>query len=458
MTAVEQISHAGLPTPARKSDPAGLIDAGAPSDHAIRSLRFAGLAIVLGLVGVVGGWSHFTEISGAVIANGSVVVDGEVKKVQHQAGGIVGEIRAQNGWHVKAGDLLVRLDETMTRANLEIARRNLAELWARKSRLVAERDGLSAIQFPSDLEAVAMTDNMAGEVKASEQKVFDLRAQARTGQKSLLAERQAQVEQEIAGHQAQIASKSNELEFLDRELKGVRSLFKKKLIGIERMSELERSAERLRGELASLTTAIAQSKGKVGEVRLQIVQIDRDMMSEVSTELRDVEAKIGELIERRIAADDQMRRIDIRAPIDGVVHQSIVHTIGGVISAGEVLMVIVPEHDQLTVETKISPRDIDQLWIGQPAHMRFSAFNQRTTPEIAGKVDRISADVSTDEKTGQSYYTVRVALERDEVKRLGDVKVVPGMPVEAMITTDNRTVLSYLTKPLRDQIAKSFRD
>lgn len=431
----------------------------APSSHdAIRRLMRAGLIVVLLLVGVVGGWAFATEISGAVLAPGAVVVDSNVKKVQHPTGGIIGEIRVRDGDRVRAGDIVVRLDETITRANLAIVSRNLNELMSRKARLTAERDEAKGVRFPPELLAAAEKDTEVAYLMESESKVFQLRVAARFGQKAVLMERNVQLQEEIGGHEAQSTSKEKEIELIKNELEGARDLWKKNLMPITKLTALEREAARLTGERAQLLAQIAQAKGKIGEISLQVLQIDRDASSEVSRELREIEAKIGELTERKIAAEDQMRRIDLRAPQDGTVHQSAVHTLGGVITPGEVLMLVVPGADRLTVEAKIAPQDIDQLWVGQTALLRFTAFNQRTTPEINGTLDRISADITTDQRSGQSYYTVRIALANSEIARLGNVKIVPGMPVETMIKTADRRVISYLMKPLQDQIARAFRE
>jgi len=424
----------------------------------MRRLIRSGLAVAFLLVGGVGGWAVTTEISGAVIASGAIVVDSNVKKIQHPSGGIIGEILARDGDAVKAGDILLRLDETLTRANLSIVTRNLQEMQARKARLEAERDGSDAVRFPSSLLQSAAADQELAHSLSSERKVFELRVAARFGQKAVLTERNVQLQEEIKGHQEQAESKLLEIQLIHRELEGVRELFKKNLLPITRLTALEREATRLTGERAQLLANIAQAKGRIGEIVLQILQIDRDASSEVGRELREIEAKIGEATERKIAAEDQMRRIDIRAPQNGTVHQSAVHTVGGVIAAGEQLMLIVPEADRLAAEVRIAPQDIDQLWIGQSTLMRFSAFHQRTTPEVYGTVERISADIATDQRTGQSHFTVRVGLSASEIERLGAVKIVPGMPVECMIKTADRKVMSYLVKPLQDQIARAFRE
>ncbi len=230
------------------------------------------------------------------------------------------------------------------------------------------------------------------------------------------------------------------------------------LVPITRLTQLEREAARLAGERGQLAAAAAQTQGKISEIRLQIIQIDQDLSSEVAKELRDIDGKIGEFVERKVTAEDQLRRTDIRAPQTGTVFQSAVHTVGGVITAGEPIMLIVPDADKLQVEARVHPQDIDQVQIGQPAVLRFSAFNLRTTPEINGAVTRVSADTNTDQRTGQSYYTIRVALPADTAKQLGDVKLLPGMPVETFVQTGDRTVISYLMKPLRDQFMRAFRE
>ena len=428
-----------------------------PARHSIKRHVIAGLAVVIVLVGGVGGWAATTQLSGAVIAPGSIVVDTNVKKVQHPTGGVVGEVRARDGDRVKLGDIVVRLDETVTRANLAIVSKGLNELRSRKARLEAERDGATTIIFPDDLLSRESDPDVAGPV-SSERKLFQLRRTARVGQRAQLRERIAQLQEEIGGLSAQQNAKAREVMLIQRELEGVQELYKKNLIQLTRLTQLEREATRLDGERAQLTASVAQAKGKIAELELQILQIDQDLSSEVAKEMRDVDAKIGEFVERKVTAEDQLRRIDIRSPQDGTVFQSNVHTVGGVVTAGEAIMLIVPEADNLTVEAKVSPQEIDQLQVGQKALLRFTTFNQRTTPEIYGTITRISADISTDQRTGLSYYTVRMGLPPEEVARLGEVKLVPGMPVESFVQTGERTVISYLVKPLFDQLTRAFRE
>jgi HlyD family secretion protein len=426
--------------------------------RSIRLHLIVGLAVVLVLAGGFGGWASTVQISGALIAPGAVVVDSNVKKVQHPTGGVVGEVRVRDGDLVKAGDVVVRLDDTVTKASLAIVVKTLNGLYARAARLEAEQRGDSKLTFPPQLTERA-SDPDVQNVMLSESKLFEVRVHGRAGQKAQLRERVLQLNEEIGGLAAQEKAKDQEIALIEKELVGVRSLFEQRLVQLTRLTTLERDAARLNGERAQYIASRAQAKGKITETELQIIQVDKDMVSEVSKDLRETNDKIGEFVERKVTAEDQLRRVDIRAPQDGMVLQNNVHTVGGVITAGDAMMMIVPQADDLSVEAKVDPKDIDKLQIGQKTLMRFSAFNQRTTPELNGNVTRVSADVTTDQRTGQSYYTIRVSLPPSEVARLGDNnKLIPGMPVEAFVQTGDRTMLSYLLKPLNDQLMRSFRE
>ena len=440
-------SSAG-PRPSRKD----------PARAAIRRQARLTALIVTALVGGVGGWAAFTEIGGAVITSGQLVVESDVKKVQHPVGGIVGELRVREGDQVKAGDILVRLDETQPRANLDIVLRALDALSAKRTREEAERDGDIALNFPSDLQARAASDTAVARLIDSETRLFMARTKTRQGQKAQLRERIAQLGQEIAGTNEQIAAKAREVTAVNLELKGIRELWLKNLIQLPRLTSLEREAARLDGDRGKLLASIAQTKGKVNEVELQIIQIDEDMRNEVSKDLAEIRGKWQEYEEKQTAALDQLRRTDLRAPQDGVVHQMTVHTVGGLVTPSEPAMLIVPKSDELAVEVRIQPKDIDHVHIGQAAILRFAAFNQRTTPEISGDVDRVAADVTQDQKTGLTYYKARIRVPEAERARLGSIQLVPGMPVDAFLKTGEHTVLSYLTKPLTDQIAKAWRE
>lgn len=437
----------------RTSEAVGRDDAGS----SIRRHVVAGLLASVLLVGGAGGWAATTELAGAVVASGLLVVETDVKKVQHPAGGVIGEILVRDGDRVRSGDVVVRLDETVTRANLAIVVKSLNELNARKARLEAERYSAEGPSFPHNLASQA-ADPEIGDILMGEIKLFELRRTARQGQKAQMTERIGQLDEEIAGLTGQSASKRREIAFVQQELSGVRDLWEKKLVPINRVMLLEREAVRLDGESNHLMALAAQARGKKTETGLQIIQIDQELRSDVAKELRELQGKAAELVERKVAAEDQLKRIDIRAPQNGVVHQLAVHTVGGVISASETLMLVVPEEDALNVEVRIPPNDIDQVKFGQRTVLRFSAFNQGTTPEINGIVSRVSADVAQDQKTATTFYVARISLPGEEIVRLGQLKLVPGMPVDAFIQTGSRTVASYLVKPLHDQVMKAFRE
>jgi len=443
----------------RSALPWGLGEPGPDSGASVSIRRhiIAGSILVGALVLGLGGWAATAQISGALIAQGSIVVDSNVKKVQHPTGGVVGEVFVRDGDHVKSGDILLRLDETVTRANLAIVTKGLTELYARKSRLAAERDGTDTMAVPPEL-ARHLDDPDVKDALASERKLFELRRQDRLGQKKQLQERITQLQEQITGLGAQQNAKDKGIGLVEQELQGVRDLWEKNLVQLNRLTSLQREEAQLQGERGQLVAQVAEAKGKIAEIQLQIIQVDEDLSSDVAKELRDIDSKIGEFVERKVTAEDQLKRTDIRAPQDGIVFQSTANTVGGVIAAGDPIMLIVPESDNLMAEVKVDPKDIDQVQFGQPVVLRFTSFNVRTTPELDGTVSRIAADTTTDQRTGQSYYLVRISMTADEIKRLGDVKLTPGMPVEAFIETGERTMLSYLVKPLRDQLMRAFRE
>src|SRR5215469_4326725 len=426
------------------------------SDDSISKHIRYGSALVAILVFGLGGWAATGKIVGAVIAQGSVAIDSNVKKVQHPTGGVVGQLYVHDGDHVTAGQLLIRLDETASRADLEIVRKALNGLYARKARLAAELDVADAVAVPPEL-ADTRDDPDVKDALASERKLFEARRKARLGQQDQLKQHIGQLNEEVAGLNSQKQANDKELALIEQELQGTRDLWKKNLVPLNRLTTLEREDARLQGEGGQQIASAAVTKDKIAETQLQILQIDQDLASDVAKELRETDSKIGEYVERNVAADDRLKRTDIRAPQDGIVFQSTANTIGGVVTAGDPIMLIVPENDQLTVEVKIDPKDIEQIRLGQPAVLRFSAFSTRTTPEVNGTVSRIGADTSTDQRTGQSYYLVRIAMRTDAVGNLGELKLTPGMPVEAFIQTCERTLLSYLIKPLHDQLLHEYR-
>lgn len=425
-----------------------------------RSMRGLILTGCVGLVlfaGTVGVWAVATTLSGAVIAGGQFVVTGNVKKVQHATGGIVGELKVREGDRVEQDQVLIRLDDTLTRANLQVVTKQLNELTTRRGRLQAERDGKEQITFAAELIARQGEPEIA-ELVASEQSLFEARRAARDGQKAQLAQRIDQLGDEIAGLKAQQTARDQQARLIEEELSGIRWLYAKNLVALNRRAALEREAARLEGQKGQLIAAVAQAEGKIAETRLQIIQIDASLREDVMKELREIQAKSAELVERRIAAEDQLRRVDIRSPSTGFVHQLAVHTIGGVITPAEPAMLIVPAEDSLQVEARINPPDIDQIALDREARVKIHAFNQRTTPELTGKITRISADTSRDQQTGVAYYTVRITIPAAEFARLGANHVSAGMQAEVFVRTEDRTPFEYIVKPLKDQIAKAFRE
>lgn len=424
----------------------------------IRRHTVFGTAAVFLLVGGVGGWAATTELAGAVVAPGTVVVEGNLRRLQHPTGGVVGALLVRDGDRVSAGDVLVRLDDTLTRANLAMVDKALVGLLARTARLRAERDGLGRLVIPPDLAARAAEPEPARAI-AAEHRLLEARASARAGTRAQLAERIVQLEDEITGLGAQIEARDAEIALIGEELEGVRALFAKGLVQMPRVNALERDRARLVGDRGRLVAETAQVRGRIGEIRLQMLQIDEDLRSESDRELTEITARVNELVERRVAAEDALRRVEMRAPHDGIVHALSVHTVGGVIGPGESVLSIVPEDEPLVVEAQVPTREIDRLSPGQSARLHFSSFNQRTTPQIAGTVIHIAADRTVDPQTRAESFTVRIALSEDELARLGeDVRLVPGMPVAAFVKTDERTVISYLTKPLVDRLQTAFRE
>ncbi len=421
-----------------------------------RELRKGLLVLVIGL-GVTGGWATLVPLSAAVVVSGTLVVQSNLKKVQHPTGGVVAQIAVEDGMHVKAGDLLVRLNETQARANLQMVAKELDDITLRIARLRAERDGLAEPKMPPELTGRAGDDDLAARI-ASEKSLFKARASARQNQKDLLQSRIAQLGQQIDGLEAQIQSNGSQRDLIGKELEGVQTLFDKRLAPITRLTSLQRDGARLDGERGQLQSSIAETKAKIGEAQLQMIRVDEDFRAEVIKDLRDAEAKKGEFSERRIAAQDQLDRIELRAPVSGTIHQLAVHTIGGVIAAGERIMDIVPDSDELQIEGHLPPNEIDHVKVGQTTMVRFSAFNQRTTPQLSGSISYVAADLTHDHDSNTSYYTIRATLPEEEHRRLQGLTLVSGMPAEIFVETGSRTMMSYLLKPITDQLRRAFND
>lgn len=367
-----------------------------------------------------GGWAATANLSGAVIAPGTFVVERNVKKVQHSYGGIVSEISVKNGDHVQSGQILMRLDPTQISAELGIIRSQLTELVARSARLSAERDSLRELSLPK-----TFTDQSADAkaATAGEIRLFNENRRTRESQKEQLGLRIEQLREEIVGLTAQRDAKDGELKIIQMELEQVRILQKKQLTPISRVYSMEREEKRLGGEHGGLVAQIARAHGQISEINVQVLSVDETARAQAQRELRTIEAKLSELAEREVAGKDKLHRVDLRSPQTGVVHELSVHTVGGVVTGAEQIMLIVPEEDSLTIQARIAPNDVDQVVVGRSAVLKLSAFSQQSTPELNGHVVNVSADVTVDPKTGQNFYVARLEMDEKSRKTVGDLKL-----------------------------------
>ncbi|VVT08505.1 HlyD family type I secretion periplasmic adaptor subunit [Rhizobium sp. EC-SD404] len=414
----------------------------------IMSASLAGLLII-----GCGGWAAQASLAGAAIAPGQIAVKRQVKEVQHRDGGIVAEIRVSNGDRVQEGDVLVKLDETDTRVELSIIRSQLAELTGVYSRLQAERDGQAEVAFPEGFDATGTTSGViAGEIKL----FLDNRAM-RDSQKEQLSLQAEQLRDQIKGMEAQLASNQAEHTLLFDDITLMRKLLERKLTEGSRVRQMERELARIEGQRGEIESRVAQARGQISETELKILAIDQELKATAQTQIRDIDARIAELHEREIAAVDRLSRTELRAPASGLVYDLAVHTVGGVIGSGETILSLVPEDEEMMVEVRVSPTDIDQVTIGQPARLRLTAFNQRTTPEFEGQVTAMAAAATRDPASGRDFYLGTVEITSD-LAPLGDKVLIPGMPVDVLLVTGERSALSYLVKPFTDQMAKAFRE
>ncbi|MEW5964937.1 MAG: HlyD family type I secretion periplasmic adaptor subunit [Pseudomonadota bacterium] len=425
---------------------------------AIRRHVILALLLVVLMGGTATAWSIYAPLEGAVVAQGLLVVEGNTKKVQHPTGGIVGALLVEEGQRVEAGAVVLRLDDTQTRASLGIVLNELTSLRARHARLAAEQAGKSEPTIPAELTEHAQRDPSVAQVLDGERALMEMRRRSRGGQEEQLHSRVRQLRDEITGLDEQRQSLREQLVISKAEYQDLSSLSRKGLVQRPRMSALEREILRSQGQIGELTAKIAQTEGRIGETELQISQLDHGLLTEVSTELREVETRIRELEERRLAAEDSLARVEVRAPISGRVHQLAVHTVGGVVNASEPLMLVVPDAAELVVEARIDPADIDQLQVGQSTRVRLAAFNRQTTPELEATLFRVSADLSKDPATNGLYYVAGIRLPPSELAKLDGLKLIPGMPAEVYIKTGERTLASYLIKPLQDQMQRALRE
>ncbi|WAJ29180.1 HlyD family type I secretion periplasmic adaptor subunit [Antarcticirhabdus aurantiaca] len=415
------------------------------------------VAVILAFTGALGALLFKTVIAGAVVGQGTLVVETGPKAVQHQQGGVVRELLVENGDMVHAGQPLVVLDQVVADAQLRAATSSLLQKEARLDRLIAERDGLDELTFPSVSQDLLALQPAYEQFLDVERRQFELRRENRQSEREQLQERIKQIEEQMNGEAAQMAALDQEIGIIGEEVEGLRALFKRKLVNYERLSDIERSLSQLQGRRADLSATTAANKGRISEIKLQILQIDQTLRAELTDQIAQTQQEVSEFAERRVIAQEAKDRSVIVAPQDGTVHELAVHTVGGVVQPAETIMVVVPQADALVGEVRIRPTDIDQIYPGQDAEIHFSAFDRGTTPVIRGTLSRVSPDLETDKRTGAPYYQARISVGPEELARLGDLHLVPGMPLEVFIHTSDRTIISYLSKPLTDQMNRAFR-
>lgn len=416
-----------------------------------------GFAALVILVGVIGVWSVSARIAGAVIASGIIQLENKRQVVQHPQGGVVGEILAKDGDTIAAGDVVLRLDDTLLQSERAIVEGQLIEIQARKARLVAERDGMENMQVPDALIRAALQSNEVQDLIDGQQRLFEARLESLYRESEQIAEQIAQGRNQVDGTTAQLAASKAQETLVLKELQDSQTLLDKGLTQATRVSQLQREQARLLGEIGSLTATIAQLRGQIAALDIQQLKLTTARREEANATLSDLQYREIELAERRLSIHETLSRMEIRSPVSGVVYGSKVFALQAVVSPADPIMYVIPQDQPLVVSARINAIDIDQVYVGQNASLRFSAFEQRQTPEIAGQVARISADVFTDDTTGQSFYQAELLPDEGELVKLGDQKLLPGMPVETFMRTAERSPLSYLAKPLTDYFVKAFR-
>ncbi|MEQ1941288.1 HlyD family type I secretion periplasmic adaptor subunit [Mesorhizobium sp. VNQ89] len=415
------------------------------------------LALSVALVGGVGAATAYAEIGGAVLGSGMVIVQGRAKHVQHRDGGIVGEILAKEGQMVKSGELLFRLDDTVAKASLGIVDTQLQQLQAQEARLLVEQAGGSApIQFPPAL--LNSTDPRAALVMKGQEQLYVSRRATRDGLKAQLVEQVGQLQDKAVALEAQRSAVAENVELLREQIEDAAHLHKKGLMVDSQLIAIRRENASLLGSMASLAAEIAEARQAISQAKLQLTQVDEQFYESVLVELDQKQTDIAKLQEERIAAVDRLARLSIYAPISGYVHQLELHTIGGVVSPGERLVSIIAADDELIVEAKIAPNDVDQVAANQTARLRLTGLDRRTTPELYAEVMDIAADLTTEPQTGMSYYVARLRIGKEDIEKVGAENLRPGMPVEVFVSTGARSILSYLVKPIVDQVQHAMRE
>jgi HlyD family secretion protein len=444
-------------TPALRPNSLMTITPKASPDDGLKNTLSKANIVMSVLVFGLGGAMALIPISSAVVASGEVTVASHVKKIAHPKGGVVAEIKVANGDHVNAGQDLIRFDTTVSAATASMANDSVDQLLARQARLQAERDAIGGVSFPPELTSRS-DDAAVATAMRQELRNFQLARSARGSQRAALSQQIRQAQVAIGGYGAQAEAFRKQSTFIAGELEANNTLWEKGLTTLQRRNELNRSAVALDGSAASAQTSGAEMQARIAELRQQMVVIDENARNKAGAELSEIEARLTELRQNQVVAQDSNTRNLVRAPYDGVIDKLIVSTIGGVVQAGDTILEIVPDKDPLIVSARVSPNDIDGLKPGMNVTLRFSAFNMQTTPQISGRLTRVSADRTTDTQRGISYFPVDIEISPDQLARLGTLKLRQGMPVEVFIRSGDHTLLGYLIKPLRDQMTRAFRE
>lgn len=416
-----------------------------------------GLICLVILVVGVGFWSVTSKISGAVIATGSVKVEANRQVVQHPEGGVVGAINVRDGDIVEAGEVMLSFDGTLMSSELAIIEDQLFDILARKARLMAERDDLGAPVYPQEILDRSLSNPELAQQIEGQTTLFIARLESIAKQKEELQAQVDQIYSQIEGVDAQYEAASKQFALIQEELTDAQELEKKGLIQASRVLALQRSEAEILGSLGALQSQRANLQGSISRINIRAIQLETTRREDAITQVRDLQARELELAERRIAIKERLSRLEVRAPMAGVVYGSTVFALKSVVRPADPIMYVIPKGQPLLIQAQVSAQEIDSVYVGQEAILRFSSFNQRTTPEINGTVRRLSADVLVDQNTGVSYYEADILPDEGEIEKLGDVEVVPGMPVETLMRTDDRSPMSYLMKPLTDYFNRAFR-
>lgn len=423
-----------------------------------RHFLLVGYTALFVLVFGLGAWAAVTQIAGAIVASGAIEVEGNRQVVQHPDGGVIAEIDARDGEEVAAGDVLVRLDGSALITELGIVEGQWFEILARKSRLSSERDGLDTIAFDPELRARGETDpSIAGIIKAQEQQ-FEARLKLNRDERAQLDEQKTQIAEQNVGLESLRDSTRLQIDLLSREITSQEALLRQGLTEQTKVLTPQRELARLRGTEGQVQASLAENRGKIAEIEVQRLRLASEFRDKAITELRELEFREIELRERRRDLKNRIGKLDLRAPVAGIVYGSTADTVRGVIRAGDPVMYVVPKNTPLIVRAQIEPIHIDQVRVGQEATLRFSAFDSRTTPEVSGKVKAVSADAFEDRQRGVRYYRADIEIDAAMQEKLGNLTILPGMPVEAFIRTEDRSAWTYLTKPLTTYFTRAFRD